>query len=84
MLTPDLPANFFLSSTTAGACASISSEIAYTPGLETSQIEVMVENGRICLRGTAPDLHAIGQAVAIASEIVGYDVRNRIALRRRG
>jgi osmotically-inducible protein OsmY len=82
MLTPDLSANVFMSATTAGACASIASEIAYTPGLETSHIDVMVENGRICLRGTAPDVHAIGKAVAIASEIVGYDVRNRIALRR--
>jgi osmotically-inducible protein OsmY len=82
MFTPYMPAYGPLSAATAGACASISSEIAYAPGLETCHIEVLVEDGRVCLRGTAPDAQAIGRALAIASEIVGYDVRNRIALRR--
>jgi osmotically-inducible protein OsmY len=82
MFTPHLLANHIMSAATAGACASISAEIAYAPGLETSHIEVSVEDGTICLRGAAPNGLAIDRAVAIASEIVGYRVRNRIALRR--
>jgi hypothetical protein len=42
----------------------------------------LVEGGTICLRGAAPNELAIDRALAIASEIVGYRVRNRIALRR--
>jgi hypothetical protein len=31
--------------------------------------------GRICLRGTAPEAHAIAKDLALAGEIVGYCVR---------
>jgi hypothetical protein len=82
MFSPHMPANHIISAATAGACASISSGIAFAPGLETSHIDVAVEDGRICLRGTAPDEYAAGRALTIASEIAGYCVRNRIALRR--
>jgi osmotically-inducible protein OsmY len=82
MFTPHILANHIMSAATAGACASISSEIAYALGLETSHIEVSVEDGIVCLRGAAANELAIDRAMAIASEIVGYRVRNRIALRR--
>ena len=56
----------------------------YGPGLEISNIEVLLAGGRICRRATASDGHVAGKALAIASEIVGYDIGNRIALRRCG
>lgn len=79
MFTPYMLANHIMSAATAGACASISSKIAYAPGLETSRIKVSMEDGTICLRGSAPNELAIDRALAIASEIAGYRVRNRIA-----
>jgi hypothetical protein len=47
VFTPHMPANHIISAATAGAGASISSEITYIADLEASHVEFSVEDGRI-------------------------------------
>ncbi len=66
----------------AAITASVNAELAKDPALSALKINVDTVNGRVSLRGEAPDQMARERATRLASGVNGViDVENRLQLR---
>jgi len=66
----------------AGITASVNAELARDPSLSALKINVDTSNGRVMLRGQAPDNAARDRATQLASNVKGVtSVENRLEVR---
>lgn len=66
----------------AGITASVNAELAKDPGLSALRINVDTTNGRVLLRGTAPDAKARDRATRLATAVKGVtQVDNQLEVR---
>ena len=66
----------------AGITASVNAELAKDPGLSALRINVDTTNGRVLLRGTAPDAIARDRATRLATSVKGVtQVDNQLEVR---
>jgi hyperosmotically inducible periplasmic protein len=66
----------------AGITASVNAELAKDPGLSALAINVDTANGRVVLRGTAPDAAAKERATQLAAAVKGVSaVDNQLEVR---
>jgi len=66
----------------AGITAKVNAELAKDPALSALKINVDTSNGRVVLRGTAPDAAARDRATQLASSVQGVNaVDNQLEVR---
>jgi len=66
----------------AGITAKVNAELAKDPALSALKINVDTSNGRVVLRGTAPDSAARDRATQLASNVQGVNaVDNQLEVR---
>lgn len=67
----------------AAITASINAELVKDPALSALQINVDTQNGRVALRGNAPDAAAVDRATTLARKVDGVtSVDNQLVIRQ--